>query len=57
MMLRGEVHAGWLGLRKQVRAFAYCRRANRAVENPYVGCGICHADVLRSFALPPDKAP
>jgi hypothetical protein len=57
MVLRGEVHIRWMGLRKQVRAFAFCRRAERAVANPYIGCGICHADVLRSLALPPDEAP
>jgi hypothetical protein len=54
MSLRGIVRVRWLGLQRRVHVFAYCRRANCSVENPYIGCGICHGHVLDSFVLPPD---
>jgi hypothetical protein len=55
MSLRGDVHSRWLGLRKQVRVVAYCRRSNHEVANAYTGCELCHGDVLQSFALPPEE--
>jgi hypothetical protein len=55
MSLRGLVESRWFGLRKQVRVTAYCRRSNHAVDNPYTGCELCHADVLHSLVLPPEE--
>jgi hypothetical protein len=54
MTLRGAVRTRWLGLQRRVYVSSFCRRANRLVENPYIGCGICHGHVLDSWVIPPD---
>jgi hypothetical protein len=53
MTLRGEVGSGIFGLGRRVKVTAYCRRTDRVVADPHVGCSECHQG-LRDI-LPPPK--
>jgi hypothetical protein len=53
MILSGKVTPGLFGLGRNITVTAYCRRSNRAVADPHIGCGECHV-VLREIH-PPSK--
>jgi hypothetical protein len=42
MVLSGEVKRQFFGLRKSVEVKAYCRKSQKNVDDPYIGCGNCH---------------
>jgi len=42
MVLEGKVEGTILGFRRRMKVSAFCEKAQRAVEEPYIGCGICH---------------
>ena len=42
MILEGEVSVTFLGLRRKVIISAYCTQAQKAVNKPEIGCGLCH---------------
>ncbi|MGB8252380.1 MAG: hypothetical protein WCF08_04140 [Anaerolineaceae bacterium] len=42
MSLIGKVSPGVLHLNRHVIVQAYCRQSDKVVDEPYVGCGICH---------------
>jgi hypothetical protein len=42
MILQASVAREWLGLRRKVIVTAYCRKSERQVEHPEIGCGECH---------------
>jgi len=41
-------------MRPQVRITAYCTKAERSVDEPRIGCGLCHPD-LPEFVISPDE--
>jgi hypothetical protein len=52
MTLRGESGSGIFGLGRRVKVTAYCRRTDRVVAEPRVGCSECHRG-LRDISPPP----
>jgi hypothetical protein len=42
MNLTGHVQRNFFGLQKKVEVKAFCRKTNRSVADPYIGCGECH---------------
>lgn len=42
MVLHARVTRGLLGLRRRVQVTAYCLKRQAAVDEPHVGCGLCH---------------
>ena len=42
LTLTAKVSPGVLGLGRRVAVQAYCQKAGKAVDEPHVGCGICH---------------
>jgi hypothetical protein len=52
MTLRGESGSGIFGLGRHVKVTAYCRRTDRVVAEPRVGCSECHRG-LRDISPPP----
>lgn len=42
MVLEATVDKGFLGLKKHVKVTAFCTLSKKVVDEPYVGCGICH---------------
>jgi hypothetical protein len=43
MVLSAEVvRPFWVG-KPEVRVRAYCKKSNRRVDDPHIGCGQCHA--------------
>jgi hypothetical protein len=42
MSLKAIAERGPLGLNKRVKVSAYCDLAQKAVDEPYIGCGLCH---------------
>jgi len=42
MQLKATVRPGFLGIARRVTLSAYCKKAERVVEIPEVGCGLCH---------------
>jgi hypothetical protein len=42
MRLTARVSPGILRLNRHVKIQAYCRQSDRNVDEPHVGCGICH---------------
>jgi hypothetical protein len=42
MRLTAKVSPGILRLNRHVKIQAYCRQSDRNVDEPHVGCGICH---------------
>jgi len=43
MQLRARVNPGIIGIGRRVVVTAYCRKAERSVEKPEIGCGLCHS--------------
>lgn len=41
LVLTAHVRSGLLGLRRSVEVTAWCRKHDRSVEDPYVGCSWC----------------
>lgn len=42
MQLRTQIKPGFLGRFRQILITAYCSKKGGVVEDPMVGCGICH---------------
>ena len=42
MELEGHVDRPFPFLKRKVRVTAYCRKTNRDVPEPHIGCGECH---------------
>ena len=42
MVLSAEVKRKFFGLQKTVAVNAYCRKSQKKVDDPYIGCGSCH---------------
>ncbi len=42
MELHAQVRRSLLGLIKKVEVTAYCNKAQQAVAEPHIGCGLCH---------------
>jgi hypothetical protein len=53
MILDAEVKSGFLGLGRGVQVTARCTRTGEAVEEPEIGCGLCHQP-LQGFTLGED---
>jgi hypothetical protein len=45
MILQAKVVGRLLGLRHKVRITAYCKFAQKVVDEPEIGCGHCHEDI------------
>jgi hypothetical protein len=43
LVLGARVVRRWLGLVRRVEVYAVCAEHHVEVQNPYVGCGHCHA--------------
>jgi hypothetical protein len=52
MTLRGEAVSGIFGLGRRVKVAAYCRRSQKVVADPHVGCPECH-EGIRDILPPP----
>lgn len=44
LVLTGRVVKGFLGFGRKLQVEANCTKSQRAVPEPHVGCGQCHAD-------------
>jgi hypothetical protein len=42
IVFEGHVEKKFFGLQKQVRARAFCKLSQKYVDEPEVGCGMCH---------------
>jgi len=42
MELSGKVSPAFLFKKRQVLATAFCHKSDQVVDNPYVGCDVCH---------------
>jgi hypothetical protein len=42
LYLAGMVSPGFLIKKRQVLATAFCHKSDQVVDNPYVGCDVCH---------------
>ncbi len=42
LVLQAKVKPGLVGLGKRVVVSAYCKKAQKAVDTPEIGCGMCH---------------
>jgi hypothetical protein len=42
MILTGEIKKGVMGIGRHVKVSAYCKKTQRQVKDPYIGCGECH---------------
>jgi hypothetical protein len=49
LVLHAEVHRSFLGLKRQVRISAYCEKSQRNVNEPEIGCGLCHPEINEYF--------
>ena len=52
MILEGKVEKVLLGLKRRVKVSAFCVKSEQPVEEPEVGCGLCHE---LPFVLKEDK--
>ena len=51
MQLEGRVARGFLGFGRHMQVAVTCRRSQRPVAEPHVGCGQCHLDSVFASAL------
>lgn len=42
MILEAKASSGIFGFFRRVNVTAYCTRSNQKVEEPEIGCGMCH---------------
>ncbi len=49
MTLSAEVQPGFLKVGRKVKVRAYCTKTHRDVQNPFIGCGECHDDLVFSI--------
>ncbi len=42
MQLHATIRSLPLGISRRIKVTAYCSLVNRAVSQPYIGCGKCH---------------
>jgi len=42
--LEGRINKGFLGLNKRMEITTWCKKMERDVNEPEIGCGYCHAD-------------
>jgi hypothetical protein len=49
LILHAEVHRSFLGLKRKVRISAYCEKSQRNVDEPEIGCGLCHPEINEFF--------
>jgi hypothetical protein len=47
MELTGKVSPAFLIKKRQVQVTAFCHKSDRVVDNPYVGCDICHPITMK----------
>lgn len=45
LVLDAEVKSGFLGLGRGVQVSSRCTRAGEVVEEPEIGCGLCHQSI------------
>jgi hypothetical protein len=48
MVLKGYMSTGFLGIGKSMKITAYCEKSKSQVNEPQIGCGLCHpiADIF-----------
>lgn len=49
MILSASVNRKLLIFKKTVNVSAYCTKSHGNVENPFIGCGLCHEETLKKF--------
>jgi hypothetical protein len=42
LILQAKVKRGLLGFGRRVEVKAYCKKAQKTVDKPEIGCGLCH---------------
>ena len=52
LILIGEIDRGFLGLNRKMKVTASCRKSEKPVAEPAIGCGHCHeSDPAIKFTL------
>jgi hypothetical protein len=54
LVLEAKAHSGFLGIGKRVEVAATCTKSLKEVDEPEIGCGLCH-EAMPFFEIGDDK--